>query len=341
MTQETEDESIRSIRALLDAGQLQDALHLITQYLSDRPDDSWGLRTQNEIIQRLIPRWHFPMINDKARNVAFQKAIEQVVQSGDDVLDVGAGSGLLSMIAVKAGAEFVTSCELNDIVAKKATDIISKNGFSSKISVIGKRSDMLEIGVDIPQRAKVLISETLDSSLIGEGWLSIVDHARTNLLQENPQIIPKSACVYASLLRSEDIHELNHVSTACGFDVSDFNEFSTNTFFPVRLNHFDHTFASEPVIIADLNFITDDLSPETQNLDFIATTSGLIHGFVFWFNSTLCDGVLFSNKPGTESHWKQAVQTLSEPLMVDKGEIVSVRVHRGWTFFSFDIEDIK
>ncbi|MEQ8194714.1 MAG: tetratricopeptide repeat protein, partial [Rhodospirillales bacterium] len=55
--------------------------------------------------RRMVPSWHFPMLNDRIRNETYQKAIFNTVKSDDIVLDIGCGSGLLAMMAAKAGAK--------------------------------------------------------------------------------------------------------------------------------------------------------------------------------------------------------------------------------------------
>jgi type II protein arginine methyltransferase len=51
----------------------------------------------------LIPNWHIPMIRDTIRNRAFHQAIRKYVKPNLHVLDIGTGTGLLSMMAVRAG----------------------------------------------------------------------------------------------------------------------------------------------------------------------------------------------------------------------------------------------
>ena len=111
--------------------------------------------------QRMIPRWHFSMLNDKGRNEAYDRALRTLVKPGDLVLDIGAGSGLLAMMAVRAGAGHVVSCEMIKPLADKAVEIVARNGMSQQITVVAKKSTQLLVGGDLPERADLLVAEIL------------------------------------------------------------------------------------------------------------------------------------------------------------------------------------
>ena len=80
------------------------------------------------LIRKDISRWHIPMINDHERNKAYSKAIKLAVKENDYVLEIGTGSGLLSMMAIDAGAKKVITCEPNESISELAKKIITKNG---------------------------------------------------------------------------------------------------------------------------------------------------------------------------------------------------------------------
>ena len=71
----------------------------------------------------LLPRWHFPMLNDVERNRSYEAGIEAAVREGGGrtVLDLGAGTGLLSLMAARAGADRVYACEASEV--KPGADI--------------------------------------------------------------------------------------------------------------------------------------------------------------------------------------------------------------------------
>lgn len=80
---------------------------------------------------------HEEMIRDKARTDAYEKAIKQNKHlfNGKTVLDIGTGTGILSLFAAKCGAKRVYAVDNADI-AYFAKDIIEKNGYSKVIKVI-------------------------------------------------------------------------------------------------------------------------------------------------------------------------------------------------------------
>ena len=73
------------------------------------------------------------VLQDRARNDAYDLAITKVIQKkGGEarVLDIGTGSGLLSMMAARAGAKYVIACEGKKPIADIARYIVRKNGMS-------------------------------------------------------------------------------------------------------------------------------------------------------------------------------------------------------------------
>ena len=79
------------------------------------------------------------MLNDQPRNDAFEEGIKQAIAahgSAARVLDIGAGSGLLSMMAARAGAQSVVCCESVGIIAEAAKKIVSINGYGDQIRMV-------------------------------------------------------------------------------------------------------------------------------------------------------------------------------------------------------------
>ena len=79
--------------------------------------------------------WHFRMVNDEIRNSAYRDAIAGVVREAEvkKVLDVGSGTGLLSLYAAETAATEIVACEANVEMAKLAQQIIEINGAEKRV----------------------------------------------------------------------------------------------------------------------------------------------------------------------------------------------------------------
>ncbi|XP_036336326.1 protein arginine N-methyltransferase 7 isoform X2 [Rhagoletis pomonella] len=148
------------------------------------------------------------MLHDRERNQkyfsALRKAIARMHADGREVhvLDIGTGTGILSMMASSAGADSVTACEAFTPMANCAERILAANGFGDKVRLVKKRSTEMRIGEDMPQRANLLVAELLDTELIGEGAISIYNHAHDELLTDDVVCIPARATCYAQVVQS-------------------------------------------------------------------------------------------------------------------------------------------
>ena len=87
------------------------------------------------------------MMDDKRRSDSYEAAIRRIVP-GKLVLDIGTGSGLLAMMAARAGTAHVMTCETVATIAERARTIIAKNGLADRITVIAKSSTDLVVGRD-------------------------------------------------------------------------------------------------------------------------------------------------------------------------------------------------
>ncbi len=267
------------------------------------------------------------MLNDVQRNIAFEKALQQLDLRGKVVLDIGSGSGLLAMIAARLGADAVISCEAVRPIAAMARRIVRENGLADKVVVVPASSYDLDPAIHLPRPADVLVTEIVDCGLVGEGMFPTVRHARQHLLGPAAAILPAAAVVSGRLLESEAIHRLNSVNQAAGFDVSAFNQFSTADYYPCRLTTWPHRFLSGPFDIFAFDFRVDPLTPRRVTIKVKVIAGGTIHGVAFWWRMVIGPGVILTNSPSNvQSHWMQAVAMLDRPRTVQPGEILTLQV---------------
>nr|XP_003223006.1 PREDICTED: protein arginine N-methyltransferase 7 [Anolis carolinensis]XP_016850259.1 PREDICTED: protein arginine N-methyltransferase 7 [Anolis carolinensis] len=167
--------------------------------------------------QEIARSCYADMLNDKDRNEKYYQGIRSAVRRVKErgqraiVLDIGTGTGLLSMMAVTAGADFCYAVEVFKPMAETARKIVEKNGFSNKIKIINKHSTEVTVGPDgdMETRANILITELFDTELIGEGALPSYEHAHRCLVQEGCEAVPHRATVYAQLVESKRMWSWN------------------------------------------------------------------------------------------------------------------------------------
>jgi arginine Nomega-methyltransferase len=279
----------------------------------------------NRSVKRHVQRWHFRMMNDKRRNDAYQAAIEAAVRPADIVLDIGTGAGITAMMCVRAGATHVYTCEHDPILASVARKIISRNGLSDRITVLTAASTGIEVGRELPRPADLLVTEIFDAGLLGERALPTLADARRRLLTPAAELLPRSATVYAQLVESPGLHALNHVGEAAGFDVGDFNVFESLEYFADYLSWYPHELLSEPFPLFTFSFGEGATGAETE-VEVPVVRDGSCQAVVMWFVLDLGSGVTLSSGPWDPvTHWRQAVQTVRDPLPVKAGRPAVVR----------------
>lgn len=323
--------------AHLEKKQFADALDCFDLALGFDSENEQAQLGLNRAHCQIIPRWHFEMLNDELRNAAFEQALKKAITPATIVLDIGSGTGLLAMMAARAGARETITCEMVPQLAELARATVALNGFSERIVTLGKKSTSLTIGYDMMCKANLLVTETVDCGLLGEGIVSSIAHAKANLLTEDAQIVPCAATVYAMLVESPRLHNLNQARTAAGFDVSLANRYQTAHYFPVRLAAFEYTPLTEPFEVFHFDFTNGTIVGEQRTINVRAQRDGVGQCIIFWFDMQLDAEIAISNEPGSTTHWEQALQCLDREIAVRAGDTLSVRAEHDTQLIRFSI----
>jgi len=137
---------------------------------------------------------HDEMIGDKVRVEAYRQAISELV-SGKTVIDVGAGTGILSIMAAEAGASRVVAVEKSKMALKARADI-QKHRLADRVEVYhGLAEDYLHSG----EKADVVLSEWMGYSLINENVLASVLSVRDRCLKADGIMIPSRAKIFIAV----------------------------------------------------------------------------------------------------------------------------------------------
>ena len=145
---------------------------------------------------------HEEMLKDEVRTRTYEMAIKQNSHVFKDkiVLDVGCGTGILSMFAIQAGAKHCYAVDCSAIV-EQARKIVKINGFEETITLI--RGKVEEIELPVP-KVDIIVSEWMGYFLLYESMLDTVLFARDKWLIKDGIIFPDKAVMYVTAM--EDAH---------------------------------------------------------------------------------------------------------------------------------------
>ena len=296
------------------------------------PGDREAQSNLRLVYAAIVPKWHFAMLGDDARNDAYDRGIRAVVKPGDHVLEIGAGSGLLAMMAARAGAARVTTCEANLVLAEVAQQIVAANGLSERIGVVGRRSALLEVGRDLPEAADVLIMEIFDTVLIGEGVLPSLADARRRLLKPGARVLPQGGRLYAAAVEVPVLRRLNPIRQVAGFDLGGFDVFRNPAGEMTELSREEHRLLTDPFPLFDFDFREAVPGAGQKRLDVAAAAAGSVHAAAVWYDLHLDGAITVSTAPGTKgNHWAQALSFLPADIPVKPGDKLAVHANYAGT----------
>ena len=273
---------------------------------------------------------HRTMICDRVRTEAFRRAIDSVVRPGDIVLDVGAGSGILSVFAARAGAGRVYAVERTP-VAVLAQELAAANGVAEIVQVI--HGDVMD--VELPEPVDVIVSEWLGGFGIDEGMLVPVIVARDRWLKPGGVMIPGLVTAWVGLVHDRYLGETVEFlrDNPYGLRFDDLVEKTVNEI--GYSGSFRHLAAGDLRSEARRLWTTDaQLIPlEQAQAPHEAETllpvrdHGRANALALWFSAELAPGVSLSIGPGDPpTHWGMTTAPLRSPVELSPGMAVRARV---------------
>ncbi|KAF7792352.1 hypothetical protein EIP86_003388 [Pleurotus ostreatoroseus] len=148
---------------------------------------------------------HEEMLKDTVRTGSYRSAIinNPHLFKGKTVLDVGCGTGILSMFAAKAGAKHVVGIDMSNII-DQAQKIIEANGFSDTITLVKGK---LEEAVLPITEFDIIVSEWMGYFLLYESMLDTVIMARDKYLKPGGLMFPDEATLYLAAIEDMEYKE--------------------------------------------------------------------------------------------------------------------------------------
>lgn len=264
------------------------------------------------------------MIVDTPRMSAYDAALHQAIKPGMVVLDIGAGTGILSLLACKYGARHVYAIEPDESI-NVARQSAAANGMADGITFIQDISTR----ITLPERADVLVSDLRGSLPLFEQHIPSIVDARARLLKPNAIQIPLRDILSAAPVESEKKYREYAepwTSGYAGLDLSTAREVALNTRGKITL-------LPEALLAPALTWATLEYTQITDpnvkgELRWRAERSGTLHGVAVWFTAELAEGIGFSNAPGAPNMpqllYERAFFPLLHPVAIEPGDSIRI-----------------
>ena len=280
------------------------------------------------------PKWHWHMMHDQDRNDKYEAGLVSAIRtlkkikSDVNVVDIGAGAGLLSLLAARAGASSVAAIEFSPERAEIARTVVDDNRYAQIINVI--EMDAL----DIPQNdgssvVDIIVHELFSNTLLCERPHNIIPVVRERL--KASIVVPSAARSFAVLVDSKWISSLRrnvnvdvnniHVdveyysgpdsSHISGFDFTNVKEQLSGSHqesgdvnsligsMALPLN--DLIALSNPIALHGVDFMRGAADAvdifQRQNASFDVVRTGTARGVLIYFEAQMAPGVVLSTSP--------------------------------------------
>jgi predicted RNA methylase/predicted transcriptional regulator len=144
------------------------------------------------------PIYQYNLLCDAPRVEKLKNAITKTVKEGDIVADLGTGTGILAMFAAEK-AKKVYAVEIDPFMIEAAKNITLYYPAVDKIEFIEADAETVELD----EKVDVVICEMLDTALIREPQIPVMNHAIQNLLKPSGKVVPIKAITKIELVNSD------------------------------------------------------------------------------------------------------------------------------------------
>lgn len=272
---------------------------------------------------------HEEMLKDTSRTLSYRSAMLKNRHLFKDkvVLDVGCGTGILSMFAVKAGAKHVYSVDMSNII-EKAKEIISLNGFDDKITLIQGKLEDIELPVD---KVDIIVSEWMGYFLLYESMLDTVLYARDKYLVEGGLILPDKCSMYIAGIEDGEYKDekINYWQDVYGFDYSPFIKVAMVEPLVDTVNNNSLITNPYKFFEFDINNVKKEDLEFTRDFALKPITNELCHAYIIWFDCEFPGDEKVFLKTGPMNHythWKQTVFYMDQVLDVKTSDLIKGRI---------------
>ena len=263
------------------------------------------------------------MVADHGRTDAYARALRDRLTPDSVVLDIGAGPGILTLLACQAGARKVYAVESDGII-EVARESVARNGYTDRVELI----QAFSTAIDLPEKVDVIVSDLHGVfPFYADGLTSLID-ARNRFLKPGGFMIPMRETVSVVVVAAPDAYEwiVGPWESTAGFDGTAARQRSLCTW--MRMRCAPEQLLVEPKVWSVLDYL-DLQSPSARGqVSWTIANAGQGHGVCVWFDCETAPGLGFSNSPlsGERHVYMNGFFPWSEPCQLEAGDQVDIEI---------------
>eukprot|EP00929_Paragymnodinium_shiwhaense_P000307 TRINITY_DN100547_c0_g1_i1.p1 TRINITY_DN100547_c0_g1~~TRINITY_DN100547_c0_g1_i1.p1 ORF type:complete len:1000 (-),score=211.86 TRINITY_DN100547_c0_g1_i1:86-2998(-) len=283
----------------------------------------WSKSVEPPLGYMALSAWYFEMLRDGARHDLYEAALKAEIAAVREkqggkcrVLDVGSGDGILSMMALRAGASAAVGVEVVTAIARASEQVLAANrpNATGSAPLPDETTAPMDVwcmdvrGVNPPPddtKFDVLVSELMDASGLGENLILLTKSAKTRLCRDGTPLIPARLRLHAVLCEAK-------LPQVAGVNMDAFWPFwpgdragpNQTLWCAVDLDKGEGDFKvlSKPAQLLDVELGIADVEdiPDKSNVDFVGIAEGTANVVIWWFETPLSrtdPSIVLTNAP--------------------------------------------
>lgn len=264
------------------------------------------------------------LLGDSIRNAAFHAALQRVIVPGEStVVDIGAGTGFLSFLALKLGAKHATLIESGEVL--QIAKVLAKRNGIRNCTFIQKHSTEVR---DIP-KADIVLSETLGNFALEENIIESLEDGK-RFLKPGGYLIPGKIAQFVSPVTKDRLSKEIDVFSSLGYGLAfdEARDVALNNMYVKTIRTTDLLSADSAQVFDVIDFSKKNASIRESAVRWTADRAVTFFGFALWWTSELVPGVELSTSPFAKpTHWEQIYLPLLKPIALEKGETCELLMH--------------